>query len=191
MEPSIEAYNNIVKGNRMGPVRIWEQIHEIIPSFNPQCDLDKFHKLFFFLLYKGKDLTKNDIYIGMDHSEINFFLKDVSNSINLYNVDHHHDLGYPSGDDDDYAFSQLGVGNWVTFLNMEKKLNSYTWIHNKNSNHPRIKEINNLKSYSHSIDLAMLEHIKFDKIFICGSWEWVPLKYESLFDILITVIDKN
>lgn len=191
MEPCIEAYNNMVQGSRLGPVRVWEQIHEIIPNFVPECDLEKFHKLFFFLLYKGKSLTKDDIYIGMNHDEINYFLKNVNEKIYLYNVDHHHDLGYPSNDEDTNAFEQLGVGNWVTFLNKEKKLSSYTWIHNKNSNHPRLKEIENLKRYSHSTDLAALEHITFDKIFICSSWEWVPLKYESLFDILITVIDKN
>lgn len=190
MEPSIEAYNHISRGERLGPLRTWEKIKEIIPNFNPQCDLNKFHILYFFLLDKGKKLTKKDIYIGLNHDEICHFLEN-DKKVNIYNIDHHHDIGYPKDEQDEKAYESLSVANWVYFLQKEHKLSSYTWIHNQNSVHPKKEEADKIKRYSHSIDIDLLENIEFDKIFLCASWEWVPIEYEPLFDILVSTIDKR
>ena len=76
MEPSIEAYNHLSCKQLLGPIQTWEKIKEIIPGLEPKFNLNKFHQLYFFLLHKGKELTQKDIYIGLNHSEINLFLQD-------------------------------------------------------------------------------------------------------------------
>lgn len=191
MEPSIEAYNHISRGDALGPLRTWGKIYEVIPALNPECDLNKFNILYHLLLDKGKTLTKEDIFIGFNHDQIYNFLKDYNEKFNIVNIDHHHDMGYPQNGHDIEAFEQLSVANWVHYINKNKELLSYTWIHNKNSLHPREEEINNIKMYMHSTDIDLIENMKFDKIFLCASWEWVPPKYESLFDILVSTIDKR
>lgn len=191
MEPCIEAYNHISRGERMGPLRVWEKIYSIIPSLNPECDLNKFQALYFFLLDKGKTLKKEDIFIAMNHDQIYHFLEEENCKLNVYNIDHHHDMGYPKDEDDEQAYESLSVANWAYYLKQDKKLSSYTWVHNHNSVHPKIEEAQKFKNYTHSTDLDVLENIQFDKIFLCASWEWVPPKYEPLFDILVSAIDKN
>ena len=108
--------------------------------------------------------------------------------INLYNIDHHHDMGYEGNNG---AFDSLGVANWVHFANKDMKLSSYTWIHNVNSIYPTEELCEQYKRYTHTTDINILNNIQFDKIFLCASWEWVPLKYEPLFDILVSAIDKR
>ena len=185
----IEAYNKISNTDRLGPMRTWAKIEAIMPGFDPKCDLTKFHDLFFLLLHKGKKLTQKDIYIAFGHENIHDFLSEDTN-ISLYNVDHHHDMGYPQGDNDTAALDQVNCANWVYHLHKENKLQSYTWIHNVNSIHSG-SDIEEFCPYIHTTDLDILENIEFDKIFLCASWEWVPLKYEPLFDILVSAIDKR
>ncbi len=191
MQPCIEAYNHISQEERMGPLRVWEKIHNIIPGLNPECDLNKFQSLYFFLLEKSKFLKVEDIFIGMNHDQIYGFLHESSCELNIYNIDHHHDMGYPRDENDDRAYEDLSVANWAYYIEKEQKLSSYTWIHNNNSVQPSPIVIDKFKNYSHSTDLDVLENIQFDKIFVCASWEWVPPKYEPLFDILVSAIDKR
>ena len=189
MEPCIEAYNHISRVERMGPVRTWEKIKAIIPNFIPECDIEKYHTLFFLLLDKGKLLKKEDIYIGLNHDQMIAFMEEFKeHKINLYNIDHHHDMGYEGNNG---AFDSLGVANWVHFANKDMKLSSYTWIHNVNSIYPTEELCEQYKRYTHTTDINILNNIQFDKIFLCASWEWVPLKYEPLFDILVSAIDKR
>lgn len=187
MEPSIEAYNHISNTDRFGPLRTWEKIKAIIPGFDPQCDLSKFHDLFFLLLDKSKKLKQEDICISFNHEEIYNFLSDYDN-INLYNVDHHHDMGYPQNGSEEIQ-DYINCANWVYHLNKNNKLKSYTWIHNINS--IQNNNIENFCTYIDTNDLDILKNIEFDKIFICASWEWVPIKYEPLFDVLISSVDKR
>ena len=196
MEPSIEAYNHITMEDRLGPARMWEKIMSIIPNINLDCDLSKFHNLYFLLLDKGKHLVFKDIYIGYDHHEIyNFLLNstDITTDtpLHIVNIDHHHDLGYPELNDEQRAFNELSIANWMYYINKDYNVQEYMWINNKNSLPPREQEIQQLKKYIHTTDLTILDHMHFDKIFFCTSWEWVPLKYETLFEVLVSTIDKR
>ena len=187
MEPSIEAYNYFIKEDPLGPAQSWERIFELIPNLNIDYDLNKYKTLFFVLKQVANNIHRDNIYVGYQHHELYYFLKDVSpeEPITIYNIDHHHDLGYPENDN-----TKLNIGNWVTYINKEKKLQNYTWIRNKNSSLNDLN-YNNLNQFYHTTDINIIDTVRFDKIFICASWEWVPLKYKPLFEILVSAIDKN
>ena len=190
MEPSIEAYNKLAKIECLGPMRTWENIIKTIPSLNVECDLIKFQILYELLIQKSKTLAKDNILIALNHDAIYNFLQN-DNQLHVYNIDHHHDMGYPHYLNDEHVYNTLSVANWVYYLDQTKTLQTYTWIHNKNSTQPTKDSTKLSCYYTHSTEISVLDDIQFDKIFLCASWEWVPLKYEPLFNILVSIIDKK
>lgn len=185
MEPSIEAYNYFTGEHTLGPALAWEKVFELIPNLNIDCDLEKYKILYFLLKQVSKNIKSENIYVGFKHNEIYYFLEDIdpNEPINIYNIDHHHDIGYPENDN-----TILNLGNWVDHINKDKNLVNYTWICNKNSTSC---PSNNLTHFYRTSDINIVDKVKFDKIFICASWEWVPLKYQGLFEILISAIDRK
>lgn len=194
MEPSIEAYNCLSCGSPLGPAQIWSTIQHKIPNLNPECDLDKFTDLYFFLKDISKNIKSDNIFIGYNHDQIYDFIgKDVKN-LQIYNIDHHHDIGYPCSNNEEdikQSLEGLGCANWVHHINKSCELTEYIWVGNNNSIPPKDELITEYNSFIYTTDLKTICKMSFDKIFICASWEWVPLKYRNLFDILTSVIDKN
>lgn len=189
MQPTIEAYNHMVNADSpLGCLDVWQTINNVIPGLEPSCDLNKFTELYFTLKEILKTVPKENVYIGVNHSELYDILSDdLDKKITMYNVDHHHDLGYMpmTGDED------VTVANWMYKLNQTHKVNRYIWISNANSRVPLQETIDTFKHYTNTNDLKVVKGVKFDKIFICGSWEWVPPKYRNLFNILVSLIDYN
>ena len=189
MQPTIEAYNNICKGyNNLGPIEIWDEISRMMPGFNPECDLNRFTDLYFLLKDKLKYLTKEDVHIGINHDELYYFMeKQQAKKYSVYNIDHHHDLGYLNSNSPSIEEQPISLANWATKAHQNLNMYRYTWISNINSHKP--EEVPEKLKYTATYDLNILENIKFDKIFICASWEWVPLKYQNLFAILTSLFD--
>lgn len=188
MQPTIEAYNNMVHGyTKLGPKEVWEHIEKNIPGFEPLCDLNRFTDLYFFLKDHSKNLYKEDIYIGFNHDELYRFMDDLNAKKYLvYNVDHHHDLGYRL-DEQPLEEQPITLANWAEKAHENLNMYKYVWIHNANSCLP--EKIPDKLKYTHTTDIRLLDGVKFDKIFICASWEWVPLKYQNLFAILTSLFD--
>lgn len=188
MQPTIEAYNNLCHGNSpLGAKEIWEQIEMAMPGFEARCDLNRFTDLYFTLKEVMKNLTKGDCYVGIEHGELYNFMQVLgAKKYNVYNIDHHHDLGYHIGDEplDEQSTS---LANWAAKAHTDLNMYKYTWIHNVNSCMP--EEVSEKLKYTHTTDLRILDGIKFDKVFICASWEWVPPKYQNLFAILTSLVD--
>ena len=189
MQPTIEAYNNIVLGyNALGPLESWENVKKQIPNFEPYCNLDQFTQLYFLLKDKIQWLTRNDIYIGLNHDELYGFMeKQEAKEYIVYNIDHHHDLGYLESGFNSIIEQPLTLANWAAKSTEKLNLCKYIWISNKNSKIPEIIPEN--LNYTRVSDISILDRIHIDKIFICSSWEWVPLKYQNLFAILTSLFD--
>lgn len=188
MEPSIEAYNNLVNTDSLfGPMELWNKIQNIIPNINPECNLDHFNILYFLIKKYSKQLKFEDCYIALSHGDLYDFMEQINDKkYVVYNIDHHHDLGY-NIQCNDLDNTVPNLANWAYHANKNLNMYKYVWIHNPNSCMPeRIPE--KLK-YIHTTDLNILNNVKFDKIFICASWEWVPLKYQNLFAILTSLFD--
>ena len=188
MEPNIEAYNHFVQAPlEFGVEESWKRIKEKIYDINLECDIKKFEQLYFLIKKHTSYLKNEDIIISNYHNELFNFLNYLSNinkseRFNVINIDHHHDLGYL---DDD--LSMVNIGNWMGCAYKNFNIDNYLWIGNKNSTLPF--DNHDFLNYFYTTDFNIINDITIDKIFICSSWEWVPLKYKSLFNILISLFD--
>ena len=96
-----------------------------------------------------------------------------SKNIELINIDHHHDLGYPVDSDNN---NKMHCGNWVKKLFNEKRIKEYIWIKNDYSTPPRNCDIEYIEYNINDIALTDICD-DCDKIFICLSSAWIPPYY--------------
>ena len=175
MRPSIESYNYFI--NEDGD-SIDQLEQEFVHFQNCQADLSIYKLLTDFIL----NVESEKIFFISSHKDI---LQFVNESVDLINIDHHHDLGYSN---ESYSETfEISCGNWVEQLYRENKIKSYTWIHNPNSfllmgdqaridNDLIISDENEMKKYLNNL----AQHT--DSLIICSSFPWVPSMYRPLFD---------
>ena len=175
MRPSIESYNYFINEEGCGIDQLEE---EFVQFQNCQADLSIYKLLTDFIL----NVESEKIFFISSHKDI---LQFVNDSVDLINIDHHHDLGY-SNESYSEAF-EISCGNWVEQLYREDKLKSYTWIHNQNSlpligdqakidNDLILSDENEMKKYLNNL----AQHT--DSLIICSSFPWVPSIYRPLFN---------
>lgn len=176
MAPSIELYRSL--GNKPSYDNYYSNL------FN--ADLTIYSKLTNWLLNNIPNLNETDIYFIESHEQIvNFLPKDTD--ISLFNIDHHHDLGYAPSEELDKDNFSLDCGNWGLYLLKNKLINNYTWIKNKNS----IKNFNNKYYYNSKCFYDFdLNNLKPNKIIICLSAPWVPEQYHVLFNLWMNMASK-
>lgn len=173
MAPSIEFYNNLVS---------YEDLfdNELMRICN--ADLIHYSRLTVWLLKEINRLTDNDIIFIKSHDSIIKCLEQNPN-ITLFNIDHHHDLGY-TGETDE----PINCGNWAKYLLNNHLIKNYIWINNENSVSPKhYKEkygMETLKSFN-------LDNLEADKIIICLSPEWVPPQYRHLFFLWMDIVQET
>lgn len=185
MEPCIQLYNNLINEG--------EDDHLSIVNIGTvlNADLNKYAQISDLLFTKLNYLKINDITITDSHALLPQTIRqwNIKNNFIIYNIDHHHDCGYPDADE---AIPQLlkedNCGNWVPrVLKINNYFSKYIWIGNKNSD-TNINE--NLKfylpQYECYTDIDILNNITFNKLFICKSFAWIPLEYRPLLNSLIT-----
>ena len=175
MRPSIESYNYFINEDGCG---IDQLEQEFVHFQNCQADLSIYKLLTDFIL----NVESEKIFFISSHKDI---LQFVNDSVDLINIDHHHDLGY-SNESCSEAF-EISCGNWVEQLYREDKLKSYTWIHNQNSlpligdqakidNDLILSDENEMKKYLNNL----AQHT--NSLIICSSFPWVPSIYRPLFN---------
>lgn len=176
MAPSIELYGSF------GQKQPYEDYY--MNLFN--ADLVIYNKITNWLLNNVPNLNETDIYFIESHEQIiNFLPKD--DNIALFNIDHHHDLGYKSPKDLDEEDLSLDCGNWGLYLLKNNLITNYTWIKNSNSS----KSFYNKYSYNSKCFYDFdLNKLKPNKIIICLSAPWVPEQYYPLFNLWIDMISK-
>lgn len=117
----------------------------------------------------------------------------VFEGCHLYNIDHHHDIGYGHNGkvyDDAIIEGKFSEGEWVLSTIVFKKLKSYTWIKNYDSTFiiqnvtKPLRALPVLRMYD---ELDSLKKImpKFDRVIICESVNYSALTpfYYELFKI--------
>lgn len=123
-----------------------------------------------------KHLPKCEVMITRSHKYAYDFLKDVSEPVNLVNVDFHHDL-YT-----DYL-DELNCGNWLCKV-IDEHQGKYTWVARKTS------DMDIDERYADKISLTTdfnnIKRKKWDMIFICRSDMWSP---PHLDDEFLKVVD--
>lgn len=147
------------------------------------ADLNHYKKLTNWLIKIIKKIPSNNIIIIEDHGQIVKYLKSMS-EINIYNIDHHHDLGY-----DDNKEKKLNCGNWGLILKDLNLLNNFYWIKNENSLDipPENKKFDfqsfNLSDYD--LDLLPIP----DKLVLCLSEPWMPPIFRPLFFTWLDILN--
>lgn len=162
MAPTINYYNMLV------PKTSWEDMDDLMSLVFP--DAQHYQRLTEWLYYIIPTLDKKNIHFIDSHEQINDFVKE---RINLFNIDHHHDIGYQEEQKDEAT-----CADWVKDLYQQGLIEHYTWIGNENSDQidsPIINDFFPLKEYQ----LEKLQNI--DELYICLSPPWVPPKWRPLF----------
>lgn len=166
MAPSIQWYNGFV------PKIEWEDIIKDPIAQLFKADLTHYKRLTEWLIQQTTTLSKEQIIFIRSHEQLVDCI-DMNEYYEIINIDHHHDLGYVSVED-----NTIDCANWMKVLFDKRIVNKYTWINNFNSDYPTSleypTEIKALANYN-------LATIKPDILVICLSPEWVPPDYQNLF----------
>lgn len=178
MAPSINLYNNLV------PANDWEKLEED-PYFKLlKIDGIHYQKIFNYIMRCILVLPKERIHFIEDHGQV---VRYIQEKCNLINIDHHHDIGY--GDDIEKQESPT-CANWVYYLYKTNLLNSYTWIHNDNSDKLPPNKMNiKIKTQDlHNFDLDVLNIP--NELIICLSEPWTPPYIRPLFYTIMDICNK-
>ena len=180
MEPSILAYNMYTRGD-IG-LSLDDILNEYMPGISIEADFEKYQQLVNLIISCGSQCSINNTGWSYNHNDIIDFLKlQPGQKVNIFNVDHHHDLGYEKD------VNKIDCSNWVYYLHQMGYLNTYYWIGNKNSQFPMME----LDNYIYSTDIGILQYTHFDKIFVSFSPNWIPKKYHPLCYILADLLKKS
>lgn len=140
------------------------------------------------IINRSCDMLLPESMIVNSHRHIHKFIMDYLqdrpfySSINLVNVDMHHDM--TNGSD------KLDCGNWISHVKKDAKEQGIetkvTWITNPVSNqvydNPE-KEFDCIQT-----DFSDIENLKWDLIFLCRSDNWVPPHLDDEFTNLAELI---
>lgn len=177
MKPSIEFYNDMISDEE--PMKSY--IEDFSFLANIPADLYIYDYLTRYIVRAAKNNT--EIYFIDSHEKIVDIIKELpkDEAINLYNIDHHHDLGYELILWNTPLFN-YDVGNWVKYLKDNRYINEYCWIHNENSDSfPKEAErYVNSESVLKNFNLDD-EKNQPDILVLCSSFEWIPPVYQPLF----------
>ena len=195
MGPDISLYNHLVDGGG-DEERTLAKMCENHPFLNYcRADLHHYAKIVNFITQHISHLTVKDIRVAHSHEDIKYMLDDC-NDAHVFNIDHHHDLGYPPppGVQEQEEEVVCTCANWGDFYFNKGIISHFTWIKNTNSDLPakysedsdnRVTFIN-FNDFDLNIDLP-----KIDKLFICLSPEWSSENYFPLFYLLLDLINSQ
>ena len=183
MEPSIVAYNMVTMSD-IG-LSLDDILNEFMPGITIQADFTKYQQLLDLITIQGLQHSQNNTGWAYNHADIlNFLQLKPGQQVNIFNVDHHHDLGYELKNN----LNRIDCSNWVYELHKNGHLNAYYWIKNNNSQLPAPEQISELNNYIASNDICILQNIQFDKVFIATSPSWIPKKYHPLSQAAVELL---
>ena len=211
MRPSIDLYQGEY-WNDCAHWR-WKTFFENSEVLENNLDIDKINLLFCYDVFlKSIKESSCKVSFSYDHDNILFDIGEFKD-IELINIDHHHDILYPVGDDDESVvksfkekyeqiskYSMVDEGNWVGWLRSKDKIKSYTWIGNENS-FSSISDFKLMyfKNFLPKFTMKTRENYtfkdyKFDHIFICLSPQYIPpihWHYFNMFKMAYEQISGN
>ena len=186
MAPDINFYNGFI-GDGVSIDALIEE-HPMLVAC--KADLQHYQKIVNFLLYVIDNLDTSNIRVAFNHEDIKYLLESCD-EVNVYSIDHHHDLGYPIPPELVEKTPAINCSNWGEYFISNGTIKNFTWIKNSNSEtkfqqdfskYLTIKDLN-------EIDLFKLPHI--DQLFLCLSPEWVPSMYHPLFYTILDLINEK
>ena len=204
MAPSIELYETLQ--HDANPTTRWNQLFDNSDFRDCHFYIDQGNLLFCFDIYLKGLQSCRSVSFGYEHDSILFDIKHFSD-IDLINIDHHDDVfcaDYAKDFDYETALNKeyfeicnanrVHDGNWVAWLASQKKINSYTWIGNKNSSCKRRNSYNqtiipnywNVEREDYKFD-----NYKFDHIFVCLSPQYIPKNHWHYFTMFMQACEHS
>lgn len=173
--------SNLMFYNHLVPKFSWEQLKDYPQMMTNKIDANYYQYLTKLLMQIAPCIDPKNIVFAENHAKILDILP-LHEEIELINIDHHHDLGYLS-EEQNGNFSTINCSNWVQAFAQKGQLKHYTWISNN------YYENYNLKDYKYKINM---DHIVLqpdkelsiqspDILFICLSEPWTPPEVRPLF----------
>ena len=203
MSPTIQLYNNIFFDNN--PLTRWKDLFNNTDFKENHLVIDQSNLLFCFDTFLKSLKHCDKVSFGYEHDSILFDIQKFSN-IELINIDHHDDvlggsyitdIGYnPEGAlTKEYCDlcedGRVNESNWVSWLANEKKLKSYTWIGNQNSN--KSKNYFNERIVPNYVNVEKenykFDNYKFDHIYVCLSPQYTPKNHWHYFSMFINTYE--
>lgn len=190
MAPDINLYNPMIHTADNDEERVtFDKLVKDFPMLSGcRADLNHYHKIVNFLLNQISYLDAKDIRIAFSHGDIENLLENAQD-VCVYNIDHHHDLGYWGPNEEPRP--TCACENWADYYLKKGVISNYIWIKNNNSDErPEYKNDLRFKSFDlRDFDLDTLP--KIDKLFICLSPEWTPSMYYPLFYVILDLINQQ
>lgn len=189
MAPDINLYNPLVGPSPEGERTITKIMDDYPMLKGCRADLGHYQKIMNYILDVVKLLDIKDIRISYSHEDIKNLLSDLKD-VHVFNIDHHHDLGYPNPDQNPEEMP-ITCANWGEYFFQQNIITKFTWLKNSNSDiHPDYKDDGRVIMMDlGSFDLNELPPM--DKVFICLSPEWVPEMYHPLFYSMLDLINRE
>lgn len=177
MAPSIELYNDII-GDNKGIDKVIKQYPLL--EYTLTADLYVYEILTRELIKLFKYLPAEKVCFVKEHQDL-IKCVDEYESFTLFNIDHHHDIGYNRTMPTTKVL-RPECGNWVKWLKDKGRIDSYYWACNNNSAMPTgglskmyLTDSVEIKEF----DFGVLADI--DKLIICNSPQWVPPNIQALY----------
>ena len=160
--PSISAYDDFIIGSRIS-LDEQKKILQVNNCAMPAVNLQKFQLLCTIF----NTFRNNARVISIKHHHEIIDHLNTDEDLYIENIDHHHDIYYPDWHD----LETLDEGNWVYHISKTKKLKSYTWFRNEDSELFCGTIDTNFEFIQH--DALKIDYItKPDIIVLCDSPHW-------------------
>lgn len=209
MGKTIDLYGEI--GWHDIPSIRWSNYYNHIKEQNIEVDLFIDEKNLFYCFDIFLKAVKNcdNVTFSFNHDSILDELIKYT-SIDLINIDHHDDVIYAdpldSSDpnynikymmnlyekyDSIFKSNILHEGNWISFLNINKQINSYTFIGNETSIDFEKEKKDFIKKHMKKFEYYTKDHYRFknydfDYIFVCLSPQYIPPCHWHYFSMFLS-----
>jgi len=184
-EPYIELYHKVISMESVQ--RNWDIILNDPALTKANFDVNISNIVYMFDVYHKALRYCDNVVFGLHHDAILYELEPFDQSIDLIlNLDHHHDIWYPSSSVPDTQYGMVSDGMWLKFLSETIDIKKYIWIGNENSDTYKGEVPNfefkdfNKKTFEFTEEDAK----EVDFIYICLSPNYVPKFHWFYFVIM-------
>lgn len=184
MWQDIQIYNDSITSNKRDSV---DRLVKTMPLLGyVRFDAHAYQSITNLLMEAKAELGADKIFFITDHEEILKYLP-KDKEFNLYNLDHHHDMGY-----EEKLNARPQCGDWVCHAYKKYPMKKYYWVTDELSIDPdsdKIKEYPMQKLRANPFSFKNLIP-ETDKIIVCLSPTWVPTQFHPFFhlwqDLILT-----
>ena len=185
---------------QMNPSKRWSDFENASPFDKSHYFIDRSNLMYCFNTFLRSLKSKPKVTFGYDHDSILFAINQEEN-IDLINIDHHDGIFHGLDHDSDEEYEMvtkhnfIDEGNWGIWLHSQGKLNSFTWIMNKNSdlNSNKRGQANHYLGDKFNCYLKeeyTFENYDFDHVHVCLSPQYIHPDHWHYFSMFISAYEE-